>query len=735
MDSTLIKNRFVSRLTALFQPAWPQGLKEFGHRSGLLWLLAFLLLLGGVAVTYQSHTEFVRTLQRVQLFQEALKENATLLQFAVDLETGHRGFLLTGDEKYLEPYQIASMQVPAQFARLNALLSEFTDFRRVLRQLERNLAAKQKELAVNLSLYKDHGREAALGMIKSDLGKQTMDKIRGNVTNIQHRLRGSVAAHQSFLQRLIVERNIVIYFTTALAVFASVAALVLLRRHLTDLRKEEALRARVMEFQRESREKSTFLANMSHEIRTPLNAIFGFGELLARRTTDSVSRRYVEAMLTSGRSLLALINDILDLAKIEAGKLEVRPAPMSLREAANEVITMFQQTAAKKNVHLRAVLDTQHADGVSMDAVRVRQMLCNLVGNAIKYTDQGQVILRITTGAGEPEAGAVRCVLQVEDTGVGVASEELDEIFDPFIQAKRAANEARGGAGLGLSITRQLARMMGGDISVESTPGKGSVFRITMPHVARAFAVGSKDEDSRSLDDMAPLKVLVVDDVELNRQMLQEMFNGTAHEVFTASSGESAIAVAKAQHPDLILMDIRMPLMSGEETLNHFRGDPGLKAARVIAVTAATMRGEESRLRRLFDGYLAKPLSQDALIREIARVVGTKTRAAQQLGDVAGLDPSADGGPAADADAVDMAAEDVAELRRLLSESWPELRRTLQIRAVRQFAGALQSVAERAGAHELKAYAERLAASASVFDVAQVEALLEELPQHVREFA
>jgi signal transduction histidine kinase len=281
------------------------------------------------------------------------------------------------------------------------------------------------------------------------------------------------------------EGTVATYVTLALLATLSILAMVLGSRHFDALRMHEDLRVQVRETRRESDEKSSFLALVSHEIRTPMNAVFGFAGLLRDRLRDPADRRYVDAITTGARALLTLINDLLDLSRIEAGHLALHRAPVHLRDLLDSIVALFARQAQDKNLLL--VLKTPDAMPILMlDADRVRQMLINLVSNALKHTEHGSIRLSVELQA-RGEQNRFDLQLRVADTGRGIAREEIEQIFEPFVQGRHdAAGRRSGGTGLGLSITRQLAQMMGGDVGVSSEPGRGSCFTIALPAVAVA---------------------------------------------------------------------------------------------------------------------------------------------------------------------------------------------------------------------------------------------------------
>ncbi|HVH36742.1 MAG TPA: CHASE3 domain-containing protein, partial [Tahibacter sp.] len=459
--------------------------RDTWQRYLLLFALALMLLLGVGWTALSSGEQTTSTLREVTRLQEATKRLSVLLGRVVDLETGQRGFLLTGDETYLKPYRDAEREIPAAFRDVDEALDDYPEARAEVAAIEESLAKKRGEIAASLAVYEQHGPESALAMIRTGFGNQMMEEIRRSIARLTIDTRGLIAEKQAHLEKVIAQRNVSIFSALGLAIVASIAGFVLLRRHLGSLRQEQALRDVAARSDRASREKSVFLANMSHEIRTPMNAIFGFSQLLAERVTDPQDKRYVDAIVSSGRSLLALINDVLDLSRIEAGKLDVRAVAMNLRELIDSVQLVFSQLAAEKKLRLEVRIDASLPDGVELDPTRLRQMLFNLVGNAIKYTDQGHVHLRASATTDPDDELRATVLIEVEDSGIGIAAADRERIFEPFAQAEPGPRQHEG-TGLGLSITRRLARLMGGEVTLQSTPGQGSCFGIRLPQVPLA---------------------------------------------------------------------------------------------------------------------------------------------------------------------------------------------------------------------------------------------------------
>ncbi len=358
---------------------------------------------------------------------------------------------------------------------------------------------------------------------------------------------------------------------------------------------------------------------MSHEIRTPMNGVLGSLELLRRSSLDTQQRRLVKIAASSGESLMAILNDVLDHSKIEAGKLNLVEAPMSLHATAASVIALFRANAEAKGLALEFELERGVADWVIGDMQRLKQVLLNLVGNAIKFTERGHVRLRLH---GQPDTGAhANVVFEVRDSGIGMSSEALARLFQPFQQVDSTRNRRRGGTGLGLVISERIVEAMGSHIDVESRPGAGSTFRFVLSlerdHSTTRPAI--VDSALGALDSRATLAgtVLVVEDNPVNRIIATEMLQSLGIEVIEACDGAQALACLAEQPADLVLMDCQMPVMDGYTATQHIRereAELDLPRVPIVALTANAF--DEDSVHALavgMDAHLAKPYTRDQL--------------------------------------------------------------------------------------------------------------------------
>jgi len=376
-----------------------------------------------------------------------------------------------------------------------------------------------------------------------------------------------------------------------------------------------------------NRAKSVFLANMSHELRTPLNAILGFTELIRRegRLTGR-DREHLEIVNRSGAHLLGLINDILDMAKIESGRIQLEIAPFDLSAMANDIVGMMGQRALEKGVELRLECSSQVARYIRGDETRLRQVLVNLLGNAIKFTGEGVVILRLNGGS---ELSEHRLLIEVEDTGPGIAPDDQARVFEPFVQTDSAARQGKG-TGLGLAITRQFVELMGGRIGVTSELGRGSCFRIELPVqlASEGEAAGVRaitGEVLRLAPDQPAWRILIVEDQPENALLLSRLLEGAGFTVQTARNGAEGVELFRQWSPHLIWMDQRMPTMDGLEATRRIRALEGGKAVRIVALTASVFADQRDELLSAgMEDVLHKPFRPEAIFGCLERLLGVR---------------------------------------------------------------------------------------------------------------
>lgn len=371
-----------------------------------------------------------------------------------------------------------------------------------------------------------------------------------------------------------------------------------------------------------AKQKSEFLANMSHEIRTPMNSVIGFTEILEKEIKNPLHKEYLDSIKKGGNSLLRIINDILDLSKIEAGKLEIRNESLNPANMFVEIESIFHSKIISKNIAFIVDIDKTIPKYIIIDGVRIRQILFNLIGNAIKFTQKGQIKLKVENIYKDNIKSKIDLIFRVEDTGIGIDEKNLESIFNAFEQANNHDVAKYGGTGLGLAICTKLVHMMNGEISVKSEKNKGSIFTV----ILRDIPVSSMEQEivsSKLLTsniEFEKAQILVVDDVEENRKLVLASLKDFDIDIIMAQNGQEALDKLKNINVNLILMDLRMPVMDGYEAANIIKNSPKLKDIPLIALTASVMGKDLEKVSQYgFDGYLRKPVILDDLIEELAK--------------------------------------------------------------------------------------------------------------------
>lgn len=405
--------------------------------------------------------------------------------------------------------------------------------------------------------------------------------------------------------------------------------------HILDVRESRRraheLNQALQQAEQATRMKSEFLANMSHEIRTPLNGVLGMAQTLASEPLTPSQKEQVSIILDSGHALMVLLNDILDLSKIEAGKLEISPVASDLRHKLSSLFKLHEGVAKEKGVQLSLFVHPDVPSSLVFDPVRLRQCIGNLISNAIKFTDEGEVMI-VVSAEPRTEDELHRVTVHISDTGCGIAADKLDRIFESFSQEDGSTTRKFGGTGLGLAITRRLARMMGGDVCVVSEQGRGSVFTLTFD--AQAISVPYSGEtlktvqmrEPRKLTSLSGCRALVVDDNPINLRVATTFLTQYDVEVTTAKDGNDALNQLGHKPFDIILMDIHMPVLDGIEAFRRLRmsASPN-RLAPVLALTADCMAGDRERYMSMgFDGYVSKPIDERMLISAMSQVLAVQ---------------------------------------------------------------------------------------------------------------
>ncbi|MFZ4401752.1 MAG: PAS domain S-box protein [Bacteroidales bacterium] len=375
--------------------------------------------------------------------------------------------------------------------------------------------------------------------------------------------------------------------------------------------------------------KSEFIANMSHEIRTPMNAILGFSEALYHKLESRQHQEMIKSVLSSGNLLLSLLNDILDLSKIEAGKLEISTQAVDLKNILHEIIMLFKDKAQEKGLKINVLISPAFPELIMFDEMRLKQIVFNLVGNAIKFTHQGYVNIHASFSNIKGNTGQM--IIEVEDSGIGIPATQQELIFEAFRQQYGQSNRKYGGVGLGLAISKRLVEKMNGVISVSSTEGNGSVFKVDFADVKiSSVGIRKKEIDKKNQKiSFTEASILVVDDVASNIEMVESLLMSSGLIILSAEDGQIALELLETVSPDLILLDIQMPGIDGYEVAKRIKANPERKHIPIIAFTASVFDTEKLKTSPDFDGFLFKPVGRgilfDQLTKFLKHVIEIKT--------------------------------------------------------------------------------------------------------------
>jgi len=480
--------------------------------------------------------------------------------------------------------------------------------------------------------------------------------------------------------------------------------------------------------------KSAFLANMSHEIRTPMNAILGYSEILGTKTSDKVLLDYVSGIINSGKSLLRIINDILDLSKIEAGRIEILYESSNPYKIIDEMRQVFSLKVKEKGLTFDIEIDPDLPKSLILDATRLRQVLFNLIGNALKFTHKGgiSIYMRASEQIEKLDVSTLNLEIEVRDTGIGIPANQQKKIFEAFRQREGQSVGKYGGTGLGLTISKRLVEMMNGKLLLRSKEGKGSSFTVLLSKVQVSAIIG--DETDMGLDIQGITfvngKVLVVEDIESNRKVIRGYLENHNITIYEAENGKEGIALAKEIKPHVILMDIHMPIMNGHDASIALKTDPEMKHIPIVALTASVFKHQEAEISEIVDGFLRKPVSRKVLISELAKYMEHHTQEEKKTRPVEGsiteeIDPE---------ELIIkqlLADESIGLLKeRMKNEFLPELlflKKSTNTKRVIALADAMILMSDEYGQSELKASCMDLKGAAQSFNIKKINVLLNAL--------
>jgi signal transduction histidine kinase/ActR/RegA family two-component response regulator/uncharacterized protein YihD (DUF1040 family) len=597
------------------------------NRKSILYFLLAAYIIGNlllIFIQYNWAKNFDTLIEGNQKLVEEFSFSGRVKELERDVlsvESRIRGTISTNDTVFIVGLEADIVDARNSIRQLRTVLAE-DSIASDINTLESLVNDKLLYSRRLLETYHTQGKAAAENLIATQQGKRLTDSIllltRNMETVRQQELTAVTATINTSGANALRLGIILIASVLVSGAFGFWYVINTIRRqqglirqlHLSQKKERESARV-----------KENFMANMSHEIRTPMNAILGFTNLLQRRPNlDAESKQYIQTIQRSGESLLTIINDILDLSKIEAGMMRIESAPFSLRGLLHSLETMFRPRASEKGLDLETVIDGQLPDVLEGDAVRLTQVLVNLAGNAVKFTNEGHI--RITVEKKAQQDNQLEIGFTVADTGIGIAKEKLATIFDRFQQAEGSVTRRYGGTGLGLSIARDLIKLQNGTIAVESEPGKGTRFYFTL-HYRLTPALSKTETQSTQLpasdSQLQNLSVLVVEDNQINQSLLTIILRQWGVKSEIANNGREALDKLQQQQFHLVLMDIQMPEMDGYTATQKIRAEMQ-SAVPIVAMTAHAMAGEREKcLSYGMNDYLSKPVREEQLYQVLLR--------------------------------------------------------------------------------------------------------------------
>ncbi len=586
-----------------------------------------------VVGTIKNITEQIKQIEQIKLQnQEYAALNEELMASEEELQQNNEELMASEEELQQNNEELLSTneEIEAQYKYIEKVEEKQ---RKILDTFQDGIyisTPDSKITYVNSVLRKKIGRNPvgekchkAIYNIENKCDWCIYDKLKDSKTNIEYEIENK--------DKTLIVNNILLENNNKLTVFHDITER---RDRLKEIetqyqllvKSEQKLHIAKQQAEKANHLKSEFLANMSHEIRTPMNAIIGFSSILQRKIIDKKQLSYAEKISKNSNHLLKIINNILDLSKIEAGLIEIQNEPTNMQNVFNEIQSMFSELFYKKNIALNINIDEKLPKFLSIDELRLKQILINLINNALKFTEIGSVSINTTTApvvnkeTSKNETQKTKLIIEVKDTGIGISKKQTHIIYDSFRQVEGQITKKYGGTGLGLTITKRIIELMDGSILVESKIGEGSVFKIEFRNVEilPTEHIEVKNQE-KSSTDLKKSKILHVEDVEDNRELIAAFLENENIELKEANTGIEALELLKNYTPDLILMDIQMPGLNGYETTKFIRHNNRIKAIPVIAITANATKEEIEKFSHVFDDYLTKPIDENLLTNTIAK--------------------------------------------------------------------------------------------------------------------
>lgn len=589
------------------------------------YLVLWLFLFGIIIVLFLqviSGYNINRLIGGNKSLRDELKVQNDLRRVEVDLfliESNVRGVVITGDQKSLLQTRANNENIEKQLQQIGRNLKTKISNKELI-QLQNLLREKIDFNKQVIDICYENGTMAAQNLISTNRGTVIRDSIINIITQIetnrQTQLRNIIDSIELTGRRA----RIWGFIITAMALVSLIIAFLFIT---SQGRSQQRMIKALNESEKRSKEfahmQEQFLANMSHEIRTPMNSILGFTNLLKRTELNPMQREYVQNIHSAGENLLTLVNDILDLSKIEAGMMHMEETRFSLRSMISSVGAMFIEKIREKKLKFNVHIDKDVPDILCGDAVRLTQILVNLISNAVKFTDEGEITMYVQLLASSETDARIR--MCVKDTGIGIAPEKQSSIFERFQQAELETTRRFGGTGLGLSIVKQLIEMQGGSIGLKSESGKGSEFIVELnyklPDLAQLYSEALAEQEEQV--PLQKIKVLIAEDNPMNQQLVKHLMKSWSLDHSIVSTGVEAVEELKNNSYSIVLMDIQMPDMDGYTATTIIRNELKMDVP-IIAMTAHAMVGEKEKCLQLgMNDYVSKPIKETVLYNIIAR--------------------------------------------------------------------------------------------------------------------
>jgi len=641
---------------------------SFRQKITLGTILPILMLMIISSIVYLSIQRQDETTRWVDHTYEVIIGGNQLIKLLVDMETGERGFLITGKENFLEPYYAGRLLWQEKLPKLKELVSDNIEQVHRLEKVDRLQkqwlvdAAEPEILAkIKSEQLPNSPMNNVREMIENETGKKIIDKIRSIKTEFIN-VENSLMEQRTRLQKEAVEFTlfIIIFGTLFSIIFVSIFIYILSKKVINDLtsltcgaeeiergkfshqiivsskdefyslacafnKMSETLNNSIITMKVAVQSKGDFLANMSHEIRTPISGILGMLTLLEDTPLSDEQNEYIENIRVCGDGLLVVINDILDISKLEAGKLHIEMLPFDFRKNINECCYLLDVQASNKGLNIILTIDSEIPDTLIGDKLRIRQILLNIINNSIKFTDKGSINLSITLMS--TSADKYLLSFAVIDQGIGISADDQKKLFKPFSQVDNSTARKYGGTGLGLIICSQLVKQMGGEISVESEEGQGSTFTFTLAllkakNIQKTSSLYQISQYSvgEHLADTYPVKILLAEDNNINQAIAKKLFQKLGYNIDLAKDGIEAVKAVNDESYDMVFMDMQMPNMDGVTATATIIKEHPENHPYIVAMTANVLPQDKQRC---FDAgmvdFVGKPVKIDHIIRAIEK--------------------------------------------------------------------------------------------------------------------